>query len=110
MSVYGIRSTTIDGDSLDPSSTDLIAQVGQLKVGERVPLGWRVLTGNAMTSQVGRIAYRYEIEDDKPDAREALDRIVREMLYGGGDDESLQRTINLCNDARGEFAIDRAEG
>lgn len=60
--MYGIRSTIIDGDALDPSSTDLLAQVATLVVGEPVPEGWRVLTGNERTSQIARVAYRYEIE------------------------------------------------
>lgn len=65
MAIYGIRSTVIDGDALEPSSLDLIAQVGTLAVGESVPDGWRVLTGNERTSQVGRVAYRAEIEDER---------------------------------------------
>jgi hypothetical protein len=36
----------LSGDPLAPSSTDLIAQTKSLAVGERVPDGWRVLTGN----------------------------------------------------------------
>lgn len=64
MSIYGIRSTVIDGDALCPLDTDLIAQTGTLKVGERVPEGWRVLTGNDRTSQVGRVAYRFEIKEE----------------------------------------------
>lgn len=61
MAVFGIRSTVIDGDALNPSDLDLIAQVAQLNVGEPVPEGWRVLTGNVSTSQVARVAYRFEI-------------------------------------------------
>ncbi len=64
MSIFGIRSTVIDGDALCPFDTDLIAQTGQLKVGEPVPEGWRVLTGNERTSQVGRVAYRFEIKEE----------------------------------------------
>ena len=45
-------------------TVDLIAQQGYLAVGERVPEGWRVLTGNAISSLVARVAYRFEIEDE----------------------------------------------
>ena len=64
MSMYGIRSTLIDGDAIILGSTDLIAQVATLAVGEPVPEGWRVLTGNERTSQIGRVAYRFEIESE----------------------------------------------
>lgn len=104
--IYGIRSTLIDGDALNPSSVDLISQVATLDVGQPVPEGWRVLTGNARTSQIGRVAYRYEIED-KPDPREALEGIVREMIFGDGTDACLQRTIDLCVEAQKRFGIER---
>jgi hypothetical protein len=48
----------ISGDPLSPASTDLIAQTANLPVGEPVPEGWRVLTGNERTSLIGRLAYR----------------------------------------------------
>lgn len=52
----------ISGDALAPSSADLIAQTKNLDVGKPVPAGWRVLTGNARTSTIARVAYRYEAE------------------------------------------------
>jgi hypothetical protein len=52
----------ISGDALEPSSTDLIAQTKSLAVGERVPAGWRVLSGNATHSTIARVCYRYEAE------------------------------------------------
>jgi len=60
-------NTLIKGDPVDPCSTDLIAQVTTIRVGERVPFGWRVLTGNNHFSEIGRVAYRYEIEEDQND-------------------------------------------
>lgn len=53
----------IEGNPMDPQSTDLILQEGRLPVGERVPPNWRVTTGNMYNSQAFRIAYRYEIEE-----------------------------------------------
>ena len=38
----------------------------------------------------------------------ALTGIVREMIYGDGTDASLQRVIDLCNEARSTFSIERA--
>jgi len=85
MSIFGIRSTVIDGDALAPADTDLIAQVAQLAVGEPVPEGWRVLTGNAHTSQVARVCYRFELGEE-PKARgqrfavEGLHKAARRSL------------------------------
>lgn len=60
-----VHSNTLhDGDPLEPSSMDIIIQEGSLPVGESVPEGWRVMTGNNSTSLVMRIVYRYEIEDE----------------------------------------------
>ena len=59
----------IDGDPLEPTSTDLIAQTAYLPMGEfpadyreHGVSGWRVLTGNTHTNLWARVAYRYEIE------------------------------------------------
>jgi hypothetical protein len=53
----------ISGNPMEPSSTDVIAQFDRLDVGRPVPAGWRVLTGNAESSEIARVAYRYEIEE-----------------------------------------------
>jgi hypothetical protein len=39
--------------------------------------------------------------------REALEGIVREMIFGDGTDACLQRVIDLCNEARERFQIER---
>jgi len=57
-----VNNTLIEGDPLDPSTTDLIVQQGQLAVGQPVPKNWRVLTGNSDSSLVARVVYRYEVE------------------------------------------------
>lgn len=54
----------VTGDPLEPSSGDMIAQTKSLKVGERVPEGWRVLTGNSHESVIARVALRYEVESE----------------------------------------------
>ena len=54
----------VSGDPMNPHESDLIAQVGILKVGLLVPGGWRVLTGNEKHSRVARLAYRHDIEND----------------------------------------------
>lgn len=47
--------------------------------------------------------------DGVPCPRGALETIVREMIYGEGTDASLQRVIDLCNEARDDFNIGRKE-
>ena len=39
--------------------------------------------------------------------REALVAVVREMIFGEGTDASLQRVIDLCNEAKRRFGIER---
>lgn len=56
------KSALLEGDPLDPFSTDLIVQQGSLPVGEPVPRGWRVLDGNNTSSLVARVVYRYEVD------------------------------------------------
>ncbi len=56
----------IEGDPLDPSSGDLIAQTATLEVGKPVPEGWRVMSGGHAYSQIARVAMRYEIENPNP--------------------------------------------
>ena len=52
------------GDPMEPSSGDVLAQFDLLAVGKPVPDGWRVLTGNAIMSQIARVVLRYEVEED----------------------------------------------
>jgi len=60
----------IDGDPMEPCSSDLIAQTLHLPLGEYPPnandpaSGWRVLTGSPQFEFWGRLAYRYEIEEN----------------------------------------------
>jgi hypothetical protein len=53
----------IRGDALAPHDHDLIAQEGRLAVGEPVPFGWNVLTGNNDSSLVGRVVFRFEANE-----------------------------------------------
>ena len=52
----------ISGDPLEPTSGDMIAETASLAVGQPVPEGWRVLTGNERESVIARVALRYELE------------------------------------------------
>lgn len=54
----------IEGDALNPTDSDIILQTGRLSVGESVPDGWRVMTGNNTDSLVMRAVYRFEIEGE----------------------------------------------
>jgi len=68
----------IQGNPMEPSSTDIIAHECNLSIDELPPgaldkfkkfdphCGWRILTGNSQYNLWGRIAYRYEIEEDNP--------------------------------------------
>lgn len=62
MSIAKTTNYLILGDALDPNDLDIIGQMGRVPIGEPIPEGWRVLSGNALGSLVARIAYRYEIE------------------------------------------------
>ena len=57
-----IDSVILEGMALEPNSLDLIALKGRLDVGEPIPNGWRVMTGNSLHSLVVAVAYREEIE------------------------------------------------
>lgn len=61
--VHVTKNQLIEGNPLAPESFDMIAQLGHLPVGERVPEGWRVLTGNQFSSLVARVVYRFEVEE-----------------------------------------------
>jgi hypothetical protein len=54
----------LSGNPFEPCSTDTIVQFDSLPVGERIPDGWRVLSGNERESTMARVAYRYEIEEE----------------------------------------------
>lgn len=59
------KRTLIEGDPMDQSRLDLIAVQATLPVGEPVPHGFRVMTGNANTSHITAVLYRYELENGK---------------------------------------------
>lgn len=52
------------GCPMDPSPGDTLAQFDSLAVGQPVPDGWRVLSGNLSSSEIARVVYRYEIEEE----------------------------------------------
>lgn len=52
------------GDPMEPLGSDIIAQFDSLDVGLPVPAGWRVLSGNLQSSEIARVAYRFEIEEE----------------------------------------------
>jgi hypothetical protein len=53
----------ISGDALSPCQSDLVAQTKSLPVGQPVPDGWRVLSGNLRESTIARVAFRFEAEE-----------------------------------------------
>lgn len=58
----------IEGDPLEPSSTDIILQSVRLPIAETPDgEGWRVMTGNNSHSLWMRPAYRYEITGEVPE-------------------------------------------
>lgn len=58
------KNTLIEGDPMDPVSTDMITQRLNLDMGKQpIGDGWRILTGNNHTNLWARVAYRYEIEE-----------------------------------------------
>ena len=59
-----MRFVLISGNPMEPESTDIIAQFDRLPVGRSVPDGWRVLSGNTTDSEIARVAFRFEIEEE----------------------------------------------
>lgn len=75
-----MQSYLISGSALARSGTDLIAQIASLPVGEPVPDGWRVLSGNSTQSTIARVAYRFECataEASTEEQTEAALKLVR---------------------------------
>lgn len=60
-----IDSVLVEGDPLMPCSIDLIAQTATIPVGQPVPQGWLVVTGNSFYSKIARVALRHVIEGKK---------------------------------------------
>jgi hypothetical protein len=58
------RIERLRGNPMEPNSTDVIAQFSRLPVGRPVPDGWRVLSGNTTESEIARVAFRFEIEEE----------------------------------------------
>lgn len=59
-----LRTVSLDGNGLEtPCAGDLFAQEALLPVGEALPEGWRVLTGNNDHSTIARVVMRCELED-----------------------------------------------
>lgn len=55
----------IEGDPMNPASTDLLVQLDTLDNSDPVPdPGWQVLTGNNMFSKIGRLVYRYQVQHE----------------------------------------------
>ncbi len=55
-----VENIEAQGNSEDCAS-DLIIQTVRIKVGEKIPEGWRVLTGNNEESLVARVILRAEL-------------------------------------------------
>ena len=61
-----IDRVLIQGDPMNPSSGDRIAETMDVKLTEPQPSeseGWRLLTGNTYFNTWARVALRYEIEE-----------------------------------------------
>jgi len=58
--IYARKYTLVEGDAMVPEAYDLLTCVGRLAVGEPVPEGWRVVSGNNSSSLVVATAYRIE--------------------------------------------------
>lgn len=94
MAFYLVR-----GDALYPACSDLIAQTRLLPVGEPCPDGWRVLSGNASHSEIGRVLLRDEWEGDAPDVGEPDAGEPGERLWFCVDGyETESRESNLAGD------------
>ncbi len=63
LNVQGPLADIICGNPLDPDDNDIVTIRGRVAVGERVPNGFRVLTGNMHESLVVGTFYRFEIDE-----------------------------------------------
>lgn len=64
MTITVTANHLINGDPLDPSDFDMIAQEGFQAVGLpiQVESGWRCMDGSQHHNSIARVAFRYEIE------------------------------------------------
>jgi hypothetical protein len=76
------KTVLTEGDALEPSGTDILTQFGRLKVGEPLPDGWTVLTGNRHDSLVARVLYR---EDADPGWGDEGFELEDELVSGDPD-------------------------
>ncbi len=60
-----MRNVLIDGDPMEPSPSDIIAQLDRLDAGKPLPAGWNVLDGNMQSSAIGRVVMRWQLENDE---------------------------------------------
>lgn len=124
-----MRLHLISGNPMEPASTDIMAQFDRLAVGQPVPDGWRVLSGNSSESEIARVAYRFEVQDDL-DRREREAEEAREsdwaialyemgLNYGGPEEGgwyystgNFQRTVRVvrCTRAQAGGYCARANG
>ena len=57
-----MKNILVRGDVFDPSDMDLIVQITTLAVGEPVPEGWKVTSGNMHNSEIVRVVTRSALE------------------------------------------------
>jgi hypothetical protein len=59
------KNVLLEGDACAPDRYDLIAQTATVPLQETIGnTGWRILSGNNEYNYIGRVAYRYEIEEE----------------------------------------------
>jgi len=61
--IHSIVYRLYEGDAMAPCSLDILVAEGRLDVGQPIPPGWRVLSGNPINSSVAIIGYRHEFDD-----------------------------------------------
>jgi hypothetical protein len=79
-----LKSTIINpADNNDPAANDLFAQTATIKVGDAVPDGWRVLSGNNNTSTIARVAMRHEVEELEEETQDQETKAEEECTVCG---------------------------
>ena len=61
--MISIKNVLLEGDACAPDRYDLIAQTATVPLQEIIGIDWRILSGNNKYNYIGRVAYRYEIDE-----------------------------------------------
>ena len=62
-----LKTTPLDPQAREKFATDLFVQEAIIKTGEKVPEGWRIISGNNNSSLIARVIMFCELETGQND-------------------------------------------